>query len=91
MNVRECVCVCKRGRRCFTTVKKEQQQEYNRDKNKKKKKKGQQAKLAIPNVQKNMSTSLENQRERDKQRVKSFFCIALRKIGRKAGSCCCRR
>ena len=39
MNVRECVCVCKRGRRCFTTVKKEQQQEYNRDKNKKKKKK----------------------------------------------------
>jgi hypothetical protein len=43
------VCMC--DRHCFTTVKKrkEQQQEYNKDK---KKKKGQQAKLAIPNVQK---------------------------------------
>jgi hypothetical protein len=46
--------------------KKQQQHEYNKDKKEKKKKKGQQIKLAIPNVQKNMSTSLERKRKKDR-------------------------
>jgi len=57
------VCVCMCDRRCFTTVKKRTTtgvQQRREPEEKKKKKKGQQAKLAIPNVQKNMSTSLKN-------------------------------
>jgi hypothetical protein len=42
-----------------------------RKKKKKKKKKGQQIKLAIPNVQKNMSTSLEREREK----IEFFFVL----------------
>jgi hypothetical protein len=69
--VNECVC----DRRCFTTVKKEQQQEYNRDENKKKEKKRTTSKIGNTKRTKNMSTSLENQRDRDKQR-KKVSCIA---------------
>jgi hypothetical protein len=41
---------------------------------KKKKRKGQQVKLAIPNVQKNMSTSLERDRER-KKKIEFLYCL----------------
>jgi len=42
---------------------------------KKKKKKGQQAKLAIPNVQKNMSTSLEIEIEKKEKKIELLYCL----------------
>ncbi len=49
------MCVCAFDRRCFTTVKKRTTtgvQQRQEQKKKKEEKRGQQAKLAIPNVQK---------------------------------------
>jgi hypothetical protein len=63
------MCVCKCDRRCFTTVKKrtttgvQQRQEQ-----KKKKKKRTTSKIGNTKRTKNMSTSLENQRERERQK-----------------------
>jgi len=68
-----CMCVC--DRRCFTTVKKrtttgvQQRQEQ-----KKKEKKRTTSKIGDTKRTKNMSTSLENQRKRDKER--KSCCIA---------------
>jgi len=80
-----CMYVCVFDRRVSPLLRKEQQQhEYNKDK-KKKRKKGQQIKLAIPNVQKNMSTSLEKilkkeidrkrQRERARYKIELLYCF----------------
>jgi hypothetical protein len=81
--------VCARACMCVTDEfhhRKEENNNMSTTKTRKEmRERGQQAKLAIPNVQKNMSTNLMRERER------KTCCIALGRGGEKAGSYYCRR